>query len=206
MDSSDRELLDAWREGDKVAGNQLLRRHFTTVYRFFRSKLGEDARDLTQRTFLAAVESRDRISEPWSFRGYVLGVARRLLLFHLRSSARHDRVIEFRHVSMHDLAPSPTYLIAEDQEQVRVMNAMRRIPIDFQIALELYYWEEMSVAEIAQVLEVPKGTVRSRLTRAREHLRKQLAELGDASHDSAFEPVMAALKHTLSDVDAEPPD
>jgi hypothetical protein len=55
---SDLALLEAWRGGDDVAGNRLVRRHFSTISRFFRNKVPDQRADLMQRTFLACVESR----------------------------------------------------------------------------------------------------------------------------------------------------
>jgi DNA-directed RNA polymerase specialized sigma24 family protein len=72
------------------------------------------------------------------------------------------------------------------------MAAMRTIPLDSQIALELFYWEDLGVAEMAAVLAVPVGTVKSRLHRARTQLRAQLAVVGQGDAD---------LDRTLSLVD-----
>ena len=57
------------------------------------------------------------------------------------------------------------------------LEAMRRVPLDLQIALELHYWEDMTTAELAEVLEIPQGTVKSRLRRGREALQAELARL-----------------------------
>src|SRR5690606_37561421 len=75
-------LLDAWRNGDADAGDELLRRHFVDVYRFFCGHLsgagrGEDAEDLIQKTFEACIAGRDRVRG--DFRAYLFGVARHQL-------------------------------------------------------------------------------------------------------------------------------
>ena len=57
--------------------------------------------------------------------------------------------------------------------------------IDYQVVLELYFWEEMTAAEIAGVLEIPLGTAQTRLRRAREGLAKQIGDLEGAPMDSA---------------------
>ena len=59
---------------------------------------------------------------------------------------------------------------AQHEEQRLLLEALRRIPLDLQIAIELHYWEGMSGPDLAQVLDIPEGTVRSRLRRAREPL------------------------------------
>lgn len=180
--SDDVELLRRWREGDEEAASRLLRRHFSRVFNFFRSKLDSEVEDLTQRTFLACVESRDRLDDDTSFAAYLLGIARKQLLFHLRTKLRRDRRIELATVSAVDLAASPSVAAVIREEQELLLAALRRIPIDLQIAIELFYFEEMPGHEIAAVLEIPVGTVRSRLRRAKEALRAKLLDL-DAPDD-----------------------
>ena len=74
--SADFELLGAWRGGDDNAGNELVRRHFASVYVFLRSKASEHVDDLIQKTFLGCVKARDRIDEQRSFRAYLFGIVR----------------------------------------------------------------------------------------------------------------------------------
>ena len=80
-------------------------------------------------------------------------------------------------MSVADLGASPGTLAQAREEQELLLLALRRIPIDFQIAVELYYWESLSTRELAEVLGVPEGTVRSRLARAREHLAREIEVL-----------------------------
>ena len=58
-----------------------------------------------------------------------------------------------------------------------MLAALRTIPLDLQVAIELFYWEEMTTEEIGVVLEIPGGTVRSRLRRARESLRDAIGKV-----------------------------
>jgi RNA polymerase sigma-70 factor (ECF subfamily) len=178
---TDLELLDAWIDGDRAAGNQLVRRHFVLVYRFFRSKLDGPVDDLVQATFVACIEARGRFREGGVFRTYLLGIARFKLLNHLRKMQRHGKVFAPLEVSIREVVGederSPGFLLLKRDEEKLLLRALRHIPIDFQIAVELRYWEEMSIEEIAAVMEVAAGTVRSRLTRARVMLRERIAEL-----------------------------
>jgi RNA polymerase sigma factor (sigma-70 family) len=175
--TTDVELLDAWRGGDRRAGEQLFERHYAAVARFFRNKLEFGVDDLIQRTFLACVEGRERIRGDASFRTYLFAVARNLLGKHYRGRQRPGDRIDFGVTSIHDLAPSPSVVVAEHQEQRLLLAALRRIPIDHQIVLELYYWERLTSAEIAGVLDVPHGTVRTRIRRAKQLLEEQLRAL-----------------------------
>ena len=74
----------------------------------------------------------------------------------------------------------PSRAVAARQEQQLLLQALRRLPIEMQVALELFYWEELTVAEIAEVLETPVGTVKSRLQRARARLDQVIAELAES--------------------------
>lgn len=177
-DRDDFELLEAWRDGDRSAGDELFGRHFAGVFRFFRNKLDEAlAEDLTQTTFLACADSKERFRQHASFRTFLFGIARNHLYMHYRKRGRHRGRVEFMSQSVADLGAGPETIVAAKAEQRLLLQALRQIPVDFQIAVELYYWEGLSTREVAEVLEVPEGTVRSRLTRAREHLARQMKQL-----------------------------
>ena len=174
---SDFELLRAWREGDEAAGNRLVRRHFDSIYGFFESKVREGADELTQRTFLGCVEARERIREGSSVRAYLFGIARKQLLRRFAELERDGKVDVYRSGSRRETSTSPSRVVAKQEEQKVLLQALRRIPLDLQIAIELFYWEELPIAEIATVLEIPVGTVKSRLHRAKESLRERIEQM-----------------------------
>ncbi len=179
--TSDVALLEAWRGGDRSAGDRLIDRHFDAVCRFFRSKLGDDVEDLIQRTFLDCVERRDSITRP-SFRAYLFAVARNRLFDHLRQGLRRP-VDNLGSLSVAEMCTRPSGKIDRARSRDRIAAAMRCLPADFQIALELAYWEGLRGAEIASVLEISAHTVRSRLSRGRAMLRERLASEGLAPDD-----------------------
>jgi RNA polymerase sigma factor (sigma-70 family) len=201
----DFELLEAWRAGDELAGNTLVRRHFSSVYRFFRSKLDEHVEDLTQQVLLALVEGRARVREQDNFRAYLFGIARNTLMMHLRGRYRADKVFSPTDQSIHELAISDASLgelVAARREQRLLVRALRSIPVDFQIVVELYYWEELSVATIAEITEVAHGTVKSRLSRARAMLQGQLEGLarqhGIETSGEAVEVWVSSIRKLVS--------
>ena len=170
------QLLEAWRAGDTEAGSALLRRYFATLSRFFRYKVPEGARaDLIQRTMLGAVESRDRVPEGLPFRVYLLGIARRSLADWYRKGERSVKgrdAVQRREVE--PSVESPSAVLVENEEQRILLAALRRLELDLQIIVELFYWEELNTQEIGQVLDIPRGTVKSRLRRAREALHREI--------------------------------
>jgi RNA polymerase sigma-70 factor (ECF subfamily) len=176
--ASDVELVDAWRTGDRSAGEALFERHYDAVARFFQNKVGEAASDLIQRTFLACCEGSNRFRGDTNFRSYLFAIAYRLMCKHF-DEQRRDR-LDFDSVSAHDLSPGATEVVAQRQEQRLVLEALRRIPLEHQVLLELHYWEQMTAAEAAAVLGIPLGTAKTRLRRARELLEARLAELASS--------------------------
>ncbi len=175
----DLELLEAWRAGDRSAGEALFERHFDAVARFFRNKVNHSIDDLIQRTFLGCVEGRDRFRGESSFRTFLFAVAHNVLGKHYRSQRRHGDRIDFGVTSVHDLAPSPSVIVARHHEHRVLLQALRRIPLDNQIVLELYYWERLTAPEVARVLNVPEGTARTRIRRAKQLLEGQMRKLID---------------------------
>ena len=173
MSASDFDLLDAWRAGDRDAGNALFDRYFDAVFRFFRNKVSKGAEDLVQQTFLACVQSRDHFRKDASFRTYLFTAARSKLYNYLERRGR-EGAIDWGVTSCADLGVSPSGLLARGEEQRLLLHALRSLPVDLQVALELYYFEQVRGPELAEVLGVPEGTVRSRLRRGREILREQL--------------------------------
>jgi RNA polymerase sigma factor (sigma-70 family) len=189
VSDDDFKLLEAWSAGNQLAGNRLVRRHFGAVFRFFRTKVPDDlAEDLTQQTMLGLVKGRDRWRGDSSFRAYLFAIARRQLLFNLRSRYRADKVFAPEHVSVQDLAvlsaSAGTVAVAQFEQRL-LLAALRAIPLDFQIVVELHYWEGMTVEEIAHAMEVAPGTVKSRLFRARALLQTRIDELTQSGHVSA---------------------
>ena len=197
MDPTDSDLLGAWRAGDNDAAQQLVERHFDALCRFFRSKLGDDVDDLIQRTFLDCMESRDRITQP-SFRAYLFAVARNRLFDHLR--AAHRRPTDaIGSQSIADLRTGVSHAFAQQHTAELVTRALQTLPLDFQMTLELAYWEELRGAEIAAALGVSEHTVRSRLSRGRAMLKAAVTRLA-ATPTSAADATASVAALVKKDV------
>lgn len=145
-------------------------RHFAVVHRVIAGRVHHDhVDDVLQRTFLAAVERRDQVFEDSGFRPYVLGIARIQLLRYYRDQQRNDRTTDIDS-GVPAVNPTPSSMLGRHEQVEQLWAALRTLSIDFQLALQLYYWEDLSTREVAQVLDVAPGTVRSRLARARAAL------------------------------------
>ncbi|MEM6293185.1 MAG: sigma-70 family RNA polymerase sigma factor [Myxococcota bacterium] len=195
----DAELLQRWRGGDRDAGNVLFERHFAVVCNFFRNKVSDGVDDLIQRTFVTCLEAEVRYRGEASFRSFLLGIARNVLLRSFREKRRDGKTFAPLEHSVCDVDPSPSVLVAGREEHAHLLQALRTLPLDLQIALELYFWESWTMREIASALDVPQGTAASRLRRAKVALKEALAKGGGTPpSDDALEQWAAQIRSTLA--------
>ncbi|MCA9710388.1 MAG: sigma-70 family RNA polymerase sigma factor [Myxococcales bacterium] len=181
MDQDDRSLLLAWQAGDARAGGQLIDRHLTSILRFFRNKASSptEAEELTQRTFEGAAKGVARFRDGSSARTWLFGIARNVLRQwaqeQAQSRGRHEDDPEA--LSVADLGAGPSTMVARRREQRLMLEGLRRLPLESQLVLELFYWEQLTAQQIGEVLECPEGTARSRLRKAKLELRGTLDAL-----------------------------
>lgn len=174
---SDAELWCSWCAGDKIAGKKLFDRYFDAICRFFVNKVHGDHDDLVQETFTACIRARTRLQEPGRFRAYLYGTANKVLYNHYRRTHASIDLDQLGSLSVHDLAPGPSTLLRAEEQRRLLAEALRQIPLDHQVAVELSYWEDMNSVEIGQVLGLPAATVRTRLRRARQLLADVLERI-----------------------------
>jgi RNA polymerase sigma-70 factor (ECF subfamily) len=191
--SDDLRLLEAWRAGDRAAARTLLDRYFPVLYRFFRNKVDGDIDDLVQATFMAATKASGEVHS--SFRAWLLTIARHELYRHLRGLKRTRSEVEFDPAAhtVIDAGTSPSSAVAREERKRVLLEALRYLPAELQLILELHYWEDLSTREIAAIADIPQGTVKSRLRRARESLEASIRTL---EHDPE------RLQTTLANLDA----
>ncbi len=169
----DDELLLAWQAGDGEAGEALVERYFDRLYRFFHTKLEAEADELVQATFLACVGAKDRFRREASFRTFLFGIAKNQLYVAIRARMKAAR-LDFEISSIAELVTTPRAKLARHQDYERLVEAMRALPLEQQTLLELHYWDELDMSELAAIFEAPEVTIRSRLHRARKALRERL--------------------------------
>ena len=170
--SGDTELLYAWRAGDASSGQKLFKRYYAAVARFFANKMREAPGDLVQETFMACVEGRDRIREGGNFRSYLFGVAYRVLGSYLRR--RYQAPQDLGSTTILGLDPGPSTMMHRSEEVRLLLQALRSLPVDMQVLIELRYWEQMNSTEISHVLGIPASTVRGKLREGRTMLEDAL--------------------------------
>ena len=173
--------------GEPEAFGQIFDRHAATVHRYLARRVGRTlADDLTAETFLIAFRGRERydLSRPDSL-PWLYGIAANLLRGHQRAEIRQYRALA-------RTGFDPVYEEPGDRVLARVAAAGRvralaavlaRLPVGEREVLTLVSQAQLSYPEVARALDIPVGTVRSRLHSARKRLRAALPDLVDGTDD-----------------------
>lgn len=174
---SDRELFDGWAAGDSACGNELVGRHYDRIARFFHNKAPAEATDLVQETFKRLLEAHDRFAGKSALKTYLFRIAYNVLCSYIGRKQRGGAEPDLSVRSLADLCPSPSSVARHSEEHERLNAALRNLPVELQVVLELYYWEDMSGPQLAATLGIAEPAVRSRLRRAKAQLERQLGTM-----------------------------
>ena len=180
---TDERLLKQARQGDETAFGRLYERHRELVFRFaYRlSQSPEIAEEITHDCFISLLQAPQRFSpdaKRASLKTYLCAIARNLAFKRLRRAGHETALEEWAEILAAPATDEPLQqvLAAEISEAVR--QAVAALPLLQREALILFEYEDLSLAEIAEVSGVDVNTVKSRLHRARERLRGALALYG----------------------------
>lgn len=168
--------MRAWTDGDQRAGNKLFTQYLGDIQAFFRNKVAaRDEDDLIQETFLGCVKNAAGFRGDSSFRTYLFRIAYNTFVDYLRKKSRRPDALDLDEISVADIAPGPSTLQTKRHKQALLYAALRAIPANDQVVIELFYWQDITAGQIGEILGVPEPTVRSRLRRAISKLRKEIA-------------------------------
>ncbi len=181
----DLELVDRWRDGDADAFAQLVKRHERRVFGLLLRMLGsrEEAEDAAQDTFLNLHRHGHRFRREARFSTFVYRVAVNAALNRRRTLGRRRAHMEALALqqAVGEATPQgpvgPEQVTAGDEIRQRVQREILALPKNLRAPIILYDLEGLAYSEIADVLQVAEGTVKSRIHRARRALREQLADL-----------------------------
>ncbi|MEZ4236760.1 MAG: sigma-70 family RNA polymerase sigma factor [Myxococcota bacterium] len=165
------------REGDPAARAWIVERWTPPVWRFCRRMLmnDEDAGDAAQETLVKVLRNLDRYDVNRSFSTWVFGIARNTCIDEHR---RRKRRAWDEPGDVIDMAPSPLQDVARLQRAEILDHALGQLPPMYREILVLYHFEHRKYTEIAEILELPLGTVMNRIFRARKKLRVLYEEHG----------------------------
>ena len=188
--SDDNDLINEFLKGDKNAFTLLMRKHEKKIYAFILSyvKNKYDAEDITQDTFMRAYKYMDSFSFRSSFTTWLHTIAKNLSLTFLEREKRRSAMMAppvrsgDEETEIDPLDTATTGETAEDTVMKNelynaVISEMEKLPVEYREAIVLREVNRLSYEQIADVLEVSVGTVKSRISRARTLLRNAVADL-----------------------------
>jgi RNA polymerase sigma-70 factor (ECF subfamily) len=165
-------LVTRFQRGDRSAFAALVRLWERPLFYYLRrlSPAEADAWDLLQETWIKVLRGIGSIRDPRATPAFLYATARNLALARLRS-----RGLPFEDASPADVEPKDgncAFLAFDDAEQVH--HALDQLPLPQREAVTLYFLQDLSIDEIARVLDVPPGTVKSRLHYGKQAIRKTI--------------------------------
>jgi RNA polymerase sigma-70 factor (ECF subfamily) len=186
-------LLERWRAGDKTAGRELYARHIDVVIRFLRNKVPDRLEDFVNETFTLALERAQagKIRDAKAFRSFILGVANYTVISHNRRLWRESEFDPERHTTA-DMSPGPFSIVVQKEEQRVLLKALRRIPFESQVLLELVYFENLDHHAVADIVEIDYQKVRRKLHAARQKIKEVIM---------TFEESPELLTSTMGDIE-----
>lgn len=195
IDIDEKKLLKKAAAGSAEAFEQLVLTYQTPIYNLCLRMTGnpEDAADMTQESFLKAWRSLEGFHFESAFSTWLYRLASNTCLDFLRSVKRRkqfsltmeDADGETQLLDLPDPAPTPEASLLSAEESALLAAAMRQLDPEQQRILTLRVVNDLSYTEIAAVLDIKEGTVKSRLARARENLRKKLLQSGNKTESKS---------------------
>ena len=162
--------------GERDAFDELIARWHDPLWRCVRRLSGDDdvANDVVQDVWLRVLRGMPRLRDGAKWRAWLFGIARNVWMDRLRQRYTAAPLTDL------DLAALPADECADDLEAdlASMQHELTRLPLVEREVLTLFYLNQLSLAEVSEVLSVPTGTVKSRLFRARQLLRRELNRKG----------------------------
>lgn len=182
---SDEELIERFQKGDTYAFEQLVYRYkdklTNFVYNFLRNKV--DAEDIVQETFLRLYRNKHSYKKIAKFSTWFYTIAANLAKTELRKRKRRSLLsisnmgIEDKDYDIPDVSLSPEKEVDSNIKENIIRDKIEQLPLKFREVVILRDIEQCSYEEICDILNIPIGTVKSRINRGRQKLQKELKDL-----------------------------
>jgi RNA polymerase sigma-70 factor (ECF subfamily) len=183
VEACDNDLAKDAAGGKVAAFKELVERYQKRAYLFARGMVhnSDDAYDLSQEAFVRVYKHLKNFNPTYPFKVWLFHILSNLCKNHLRQKKLHDKVViptdsDYEPDIPIDDNPDTLYGHSEIQEQV--WKAINSLPHKFREIIILCHFQEMSYEEVSQVLEIPRGSVMSRLYYARLKLREIIEQMG----------------------------
>ncbi len=176
---ADAGLLERIADGDKLAMQALFARHNVRVYRFLLRLVGDEAlaEDLVNEVFVAVWRNADRFEGKSQVSTWILAVARFKALSSLRRR-KDDALDEVEAAAIPDTADDPEITMQKTDRVAILRECMSHLSRDHREIIDLVYYHEKSVDEVAEIVGVPKNTVKTRMFHARKRMSVLLQQAG----------------------------
>ena len=185
----EKDLISRAARDDADAFRQLVETYQTPAYRLAARMCGPDgAEDVTQEAFLAAWRGLPQFRGDCRFSTWLYRLVNNAAIDYLRREKRHRDTGDVDDLELPDGDPSPQELAEQSDTRTAVRRGLDRLSPEHRQVLLLRYMQELDYGEIAQVLDVSEGTVKSRIARARLALRKILLQDGNFFGTPASNP------------------
>ena len=184
---SDEELISRFQEGDIYAFEKIVQRYKDPLINFVYHFLGDriDAEDVIQETFLRVFKKKHLYRKVAKFSTWIYTIASNLAKTELRRRRRR-RILslsqmgyESKDYDVPDIFSSPERVVDSDMKEKEIRKEIEDLPIKFREVVVLRDIQEFSYEEISTILNIPLGTVKSRVNRGRLRLQKNLRHLLD---------------------------
>jgi RNA polymerase sigma-70 factor (ECF subfamily) len=196
MSKSDEELMQQFQTGNETSFITLYERYKLAIYRFLYRRLGHQARaeDLTQEVFVALIEHRKEWRQESSFKTYLYRIAQNRAISEMRrseykvmvdgdSQANSEKVAKVATTNV-----SPAASVEQQELQIKVQHALTMLEIEYRDPIVLREYEDLSYEEISVILEIPVGTVKSRIFRGKAELKRLLEPMLTTTSEQVRKP------------------
>lgn len=182
-------LIERSQKGDTQAYEMLVRQYEQLAFRaaFLITRDAHAAAEIAQDAFLRAYRSLGSFKRGYPFRPWLLRIATNQALNHVKAVERREHITQryAQVVAMAEPEPSPEEKLAQREQNERLLEAIRRLPVEEQMLIHLRYFLELPEKQVAEALGVPLGTIKSRLHRTlgrlRDVIRKDFPDLSELS-------------------------
>lgn len=186
----DHDLVKRARKKDPKAFEKLLRKYRKSVYYMLLKMVNnpDDAEDLTQEAFAKAFNSLEKFDAKYAFSTWLFRIATNNCIDFIRKKRLNTVSIDTPYENeegdsisfdIRDGRPNPNEALLKQQRKDYLRQAVENLPEKYRILVKLRYFDEFSYEEVAQELDLPLGTVKAQLFRARELLNQELKGMKD---------------------------
>lgn len=177
--TSDEVLLQLIADGDKDAMRVLFARHNVRVFRFLTRIVGNDAtaEDLLNEVFLEVWRNAGRFEARSQVSTWILAIARFKALASKRRR-QHDELDDESSELIEDTADNPEVSVQKTERSALLQQCLQQLSIAHRQVVDLVYYHEQSIEEVAEIIGVPPSTVKTRVFYARKRIAEMMAERG----------------------------